>query len=296
MLLEQERARLAEEARLAEQARLEAERVRQQGEFDTRLGAARTDAEGRIRTGFEQRGVNPDDFSQFIADELGRRQSSVPNLAANPGSYFDAITDAVIGNVTNQQRRDFGNQFDQFAGTGFAQNMWQGTADDALIDQIIGDQFNPAAQQLLNAQQRGNLTESAFQAAMAQLENDRTTVGSRLQGIGGGLLETNRQALRDIAGEGRQGAANFQLGQTFDPMSFQNRINTTFADQQGRFEGDLRGLIGNDPLFDISNIVQTQQSRQGVTGGQSPLLDAFAEDQQRRRQQQGRGIGQQGQF
>lgn len=296
MLLEQERARLAEEARLREAARLEEERLRQEAEFGQRLGAARSGAEGRIRTAFEQRGVDPNAYQQYISDELGRRQSSVPNLAADPGSYFDAVADAVIGNVTNQQRRDFANALDQFAGTGFARQRWGDTADDALIDQIISDQFNPAAEQLLNAQRRGSLTDAAYQSALAQLQNDRTTVGSRLQGVGGGLLETYRQGLRDIASEGRQGASAYELGQTFDPTAFSTRIDTTFGDQQGRFEGDLRRLVGNDPLFDISNIVQTQQSRQGVTGGQSPLLDAFAEDQLKKRKEQGRGLGQQGQF
>lgn len=333
ILIEQERARLAEEARLREATRLEEERLRQETEFGQRLGAARNSAEGWIRSAFEQRGEDPNAYQRYISDELNRRQGSVPHLAADPGSYFDAVADAVVGNVTNWKRRDYTNAFDQFAAPGFAREQWANTADDALIDQLISEQFNPAAEQLLGAQRRGALTDAAYQSALAQLQNDRTTVGSRLQGIGGGLLETYRQGLRDIASEGRQGAAGYELGRTFNPMAYQARIDALASDQQGQFEGDLRRLIGNDPLFDTSNIIQTQQSQQGVTSGQSPtidntaideplidavidaeidskhntldsdkratspsLLNAFAAAELRRRHEQGRGLGQQGRF
>lgn len=295
--IEQERARIAAQQEAAARARKEAEQARKQQEFDANLGAARASGSQGALDLIGQRGLDVDYYDPLVAAELDRIQSTVPNLAPNPGSYFvdDIIADAVLNRETGLQRQGFLNQFENFAPTGFAQEAFPSTADDAILDAIFAEQYEPASQNILRAFNRGNLSQQGYDLATENLGTFEPAARSRLQEVGGGVLEGNRQQLRDIASQGRTAAGAFELGQAFDPSTFESRIGTTTGELSGRLEGDIRSALGGENLFPIDSVIQKAQIGQGASNEGSPaLLAALSES--RREKDKKRGLGQSGVF
>lgn len=274
----------------------EEERQQREQEFNENLDAAYNQAldYGLDRIG--QRNLDPAQFQDQLTSELDRIRSTVPSLDPNPDTFFDDnIADIILGRAQDTRRRELANQVDQFAGSGFADDMWTRTADDAIIDAIIGEQLTPASATLARAQQRGTLSDTEYQRALADLGNQQTAIRSDLQGLGDSILAAYRRDLSDIGRSARDSATGFELGTAFDPDSYRTRIDDAFTDQQGRLEGDIRSLVGTDPLFDVGMILTGPSTVQGI-GEDSPMLTQFYRDQQRRRQGQRRGLGTEGVF
>ncbi len=297
--LEQAQAAIREEERVAAEQRAASELAIQQGTFDTGLGQAFNTS---LQTGtdfFNTQGVDLDRFLPLFESQLNATRSNVPNLASNPSSFFDPRLTAqnILSDQLSLDRKGFNQEIDQFAGDNFAFNLLPGTFDDATIAQILAEQFADASAGIERAGARGSLTDFGTTSALANLEKQNTAAGSRLQDLGGGILEGNRVELRDIAGQARSRADAFQFGDTFSPSSFQDRINTTFGDQTSRLEGDIRGALGGESLFNIGDILARASSAQGSQNnvGASPaLLAAIAQRDEESRVS--RGIGTQGAF
>ncbi len=297
--LEQQRAILTEETRAAAEQRAGIQREEDLGIFNTRLDQGFNSA---LQTGtnfFEREGLDLDRFLPLLTERLNTTRQGVPELSTNPSSFFDALltSKGIVGDELTRDRRGFNQSIDQFAGDNFANTLIPGTFDDSVISQILSEQFGDASAGITRARDRGSLSDFGFTSALANLEKQNTAAGSRLQDLGGGILETNRNALRDIGGQARSRADAFQFGDSFDPSSFENRINTTFGEQQGRLEGDIRGALGGEGLFNIGDILARAGSAQGSQNNvaQSPaLLSAIAQRDEERRVS--RGIGTQGAF
>ena len=298
ILVEQERARLAEETRLRELEREAVEQERLRGEF---LGNLDTSSQGAFLRGqgiIEDRGLNFGDFETQLQREIDSIRQSVPFLDPNPGVFFGGnIADTVLDRAQGNQRRGFESSLNEFAGQGFAQNLFPDTADDAILEAILAEQFGPASDQLLRAFQRGNLNQVGFDTATDQLGSQNTAAQSRLQDLGGGVLTTNRNTLKDIAGQGFAGASAFELGGSFDPGNFQTRIDDTFGDLSGRLGGDIRNALGGEQLFDFESLLARGGISQGATnpGAAAPgIADVLADREKDTKKT--RGLGSEGVF
>ncbi len=297
--LERQRAALTEETRAAAELRAGVKREEDLGIFNTRLDQGFNSA---LQTGtnfFEREGVDLDRFLPLLTERLNTTRQGVPELSSNPSSFFDALgtSQGVLDTALTRDRRGFNQDIDAFAGDNFANNLIPGTFDDSVISQILSEQFGDASAGITRARDRGSLSDFGFTSALANLEKQNTAAGSRLQDLGGGILETNRNALRDIGGQARSRADAFQFGDSFDPQSFGDRISSTFGEQQGRLEGDIRGALGGEGLFNIGDILARAGSAQGTQNNvaQSPaLLASIAQRDEERRAS--RGIGTQGAF
>lgn len=297
--LERERAAIQEEQRIATETRATAQRETDLGIFNTRLDTAFNTAQQTGTGIFEREGVDLERFMPLLLEQLNITRGTIPELSSNPASFFNAdlATRGVLDSALTRDRRGFSQDIDQFAGDNFARNLIPGTFDDSIIDRILSEQFTDASSQVNRARDRGSLSDFGFTTALSQLETGRSAASSRLQSLGGGILETNRGALRDIGSQARSRAGNFQFGDSFDPGSFNTRIQDLFGEQTGRLEGDIRGALGGEQLFNIGDVLARASSAQGAQNNvaQSPaLLSAIARRDEER--QRSRGIGTQGAF
>jgi len=299
IMLERQRAALTEETRVAADLRAGVQREEDLGIFNTRLDQGFNSA---LQTGtnfFEREGLDLERFLPLLNERLTTTRQGVPELSSNPSSFFNPLitSQSILDTELGRDRKGFNQEIDQFAGQNFANNLIPGTFDDSAISQILSEQFGDASAGITRARDRGSLSDFGFTSALANLEKQNTAAGSRLQDLGGGILETNRNALRDIAGQARSGADTFQFGGDFNSAGFGTRINDLFGEQQGRLEGDLRGALGGESLFNIGDILARAGSAQGTQNNvaQSPaLLSSIAKRDEERRAS--RGIGTQGAF
>lgn len=295
----QEQARIDEQQRLAEIERENQQREQDIADFNANLDTAVSGALGRAQTLFDERGLNYSDYEDALRNELQQVRTTVPYLNENPSSYFgDPVIENFLQRQTANRQRELTNQFDQFAGDNFARNLFSDTSDDAVINSILQEQYDPALQTLTNALNRGLINQQGFDAGLASLSGQRTAAQSRLQDLGSGVLSGYRGQLRDIAEEGRTKIAGYNLGDTFDPSGYQTRIGDLSTDLTGRLEGDIRGTLGGEQLFNVNDIIQRSGTAQGVTNSTGTLADVFAERSSKRnkRDQQERGLGSTGVF
>jgi len=292
-----EQARIAEEQRQAESVRTNEQRAADTETFNTNITNAITGARDRAYQDIAGRGLNADDFSSDIDRMLNSIRGQVPQLDTNPGSYFanQDIADLVLNNATTNRRTQYGNQVNNLFGNDFANQKVASTADDDLINSILGDQYNTALEQVQRAFERGTINDQGFQTAMNALNNQKTTASANLQQTGGGLLQAIRDSLSGVGNEARNAASNYQLGTTFDPNSYVSRADSIYNEGIGGLEGNLRNAIGGQQFFDVGSILNQGRTAQGTANNSNrALFDAFAADQKDKDKQ--RGLGTQGVF
>lgn len=292
-----EQARIAEQQRIAEEGRRTQQREQDTQMFNTNLSSAVEGARARTLQDISGRGLDANMFTSEIDQMLNSIRGQVPQLDNNPGSYFanQNIADIVLGNATTNRRTQYSNQINNMFGNDFANQRVASTADDSYIDSILGEQYNPALEQIQRAFERGTVNEQGFQTAMNSLNNQRTTAAANLQQTGGGLLQSIRDSLSGVGNEARNAASNYQLGTTFDPTSYQSRADTIFNEGMSGLEGNLRNAIGGQQFFDIGSILNQGRTAQGTANNNNrALFDAFQADEQNKNKQ--RGLGTQGVF
>lgn len=289
--LQRQQEQFAREDRLRaeEQARIDREKAEARTRFTTGVEAATTGARATGRERIVQRGLDPTEFNPLIESEITRIRGGIPDLAENPSSYFSPdIADLVLGREESARRGRYTNQLNQFFTPSYATSQFADTADDPVLESILGTQYGEALGGVERARARGTLTDAGYNASIRRLGSDRSAASATLQDIGGGVLERNRGQLRNIADEALSGASGYTLGNTFDPTQYTGRAESTATGLRDRLEGDVRGAVGGTQLFDIGNILQFGAREQGA---QNPTSTTIAEVLARRASERGRGRG-----
>lgn len=269
---------------------------RERAQFNTDLGNARTATRSSIDELFGRTGLDVADYDDRINAELDRAQAGI-TFGSNPVFSSD-IGSNLINDLRNEQIKEYQRGINEFAPEGFEQTAFASTADDAIIDAILGEQFQDASDSILRARDRGTLNDQGFDYAMANLDTQRTAAGSRLQDIGGGILEGYRGQLGDIASNARTGAGNFDFGDTFDPSTYRSQLDTRQSELTGRLEGDIRNAIGGEQFFNVNDLIQrggVGQGAQNTTGQAGGSLLTAIQDRKKDEEQQ-RGLGTAGSF
>jgi hypothetical protein len=281
----------AEYQRQREQEALEREQWGQD------LARSRTATQSSIEDLFSQRGLDPTEYGDRIGSALDRAEAGIA-FGANPTFGSDIGTD-LLDSLRNEQIKQYQRGINEFAPEGFAQQAFASTADDAIIDAILAEQFGEASDSILRARDRGTLNDAGFDYAMKNLEQQRAAAASRLQDTGGGILEGYRSELGDIVERARTGAGGWDFGDTFDPNVYRTQLETRQNELASGLEGALRGAIGGEQFFNTADLIQKGGVGQGAQntglGSQSGgLLGAIAD--RKKQEEQQRGLGTTGSF
>ena len=288
---------LDREAAQAEYERQRENEQRERDQFTSDLGGARARTYGTIEDLFTQRGLDPTEYDPRIQAALDREQAGI-TFGMNPVFSSDIGTN-LLNDLRNEQIRGYQRSINEYAPEGFERNAFASTADDAIIEAILSEQFGEASDAILRARDRGTLNDAGFRYAMDNLGTQRSAAGSRLQDIGGGILEGYRGELGGIASNARTGAGNFDFGDTFNPDIYRDQITSRQGELSGRLEGDIRNAIGGEQFFNTADLIQKGGVGQGATntglGGQSGSLLA-AISQRKQDEEKQRGLGTTGSF
>ena len=296
--------RLQEEHRLRQQAEAEARQYQMQQEqqqraqFGEALGANRNNAYGNITNEFTRRGLNPQEYEDRINAALDLEQQGM-TFGTGRNTFDSSISNKILDDIRNEKVRGYQSTVNEFAPEGFADQVFGSTADDAVIQAILGEQYGTASDSILRARDRGTLNDQGFQYSMSNLDQQRKAAEARLQQMGGGVLEGYRNDLRGVADNARTGAGGWDFGDTFDPDFYRTQIEGKQGELGGRLEGDIRNAIGGEQFFNISDLIQKGGVGQGAQntgmGSQSGgLLAAFSD--RKKQEEQDRGLGTQGSF
>lgn len=289
---------IASEQRAAQEAARQTALNKQQADFQGRLQSAVSGATNEARSAAERAGLDYSKFEQDILRELDKQKGNIPDLAQNPATLFNpqSIIDTLVNRELQRIRGNASTAIDAFAPTQFDVSVLPNTLDDNYIEQLINEQYNPAAATLERARARGTLNDQGYNTALTDLGNQRKAATARLQDTGNTLIDKAREDIRGIADSARRAGETLGLKTSFDPTTFQNQINNRVGEFTSGFEGKLRNAIGGEQFFNTGATIQRGGQAQGATnpGGGTTLLDVLAERQNKSAAD--RGVGNRGVF
>ena len=198
------------------------------------------------------------------------RRADLQDAFADPSG----IGRQILSDETDRRREAGQEQVaSTFTGEGF-------DLDQDIIDSIVGERQGAAREQVGNLLSRGSFNALGGRTANEVLGAQAPGAAERVQGIGEtivGGVQSERDALREQASAQAQG---FQLGD--DPFDI-----TPFAEaRQGLATGleeslgpDVRAAIEGEPLFNVSEALQSGGRAQGLVSGapQASILDTLAD-------------------
>lgn len=252
----------AENARIA-QAREDEDRARQQAEFGTKLDSSYNAAVADAQSYFSSRGLDASQYMPLIQNAATSAKSRIPSLDANPGSYFDGIGSRVYEDARAAERLKYGREIDKYAPVGFEQRRITDTADDATIAAILAEQRQTADSYIQNLLSRGVIKDNGASAAQKELDRQALAARAQLNELGGQQLNSARTKISNIANQGREGAANFELGGSYNPYDYSRDIDTSISDFFSGLGDNLRGLAPSN-LFSTEGLAAIAGGAQGA--------------------------------
>lgn len=286
MALEAERDRIAQANKAAEDEKAARKLESDTAAFNSRLSGAYQQAQGYGGQQLARLGIS-DDYGIMGAyqSEIDRLKGTVPNLDPNPGGYFNtaAAWETALGGAREGARKKLTRGYEANVPQGFETTYIPDTADDALINSIIGEQYTAADEGIRRARDRGQLNETGFNTAERALAQQRSGATARANEMGMGVLESGRQSLRDIDKQARAGITNWDFGDTFNADDYTGKLRSGASAFTGGLEGKLRNTFGDTNFFDTDAFIAKGGKAQGaVNPGASALQDAITEEERRR--------------
>jgi len=278
------------EADRAREAAAELARTRAADEarFNTNLNSAYTSAIGDAESYFTSMGLDPAQYGDAISRGATQRRGTVPQLDSAPGSYFAGLGQSVFNSEQDSLRNRSTRAVNSFSQDGFDRNRIADTADDPFIASLLEEQFLDSQRRLEGQVARGTLTNFGLQQSMRDLQRQRSGANNNLSALSGAILETGRGNLRNIASSGRTAASGLNLGQSFDPFSFEREINDSTSSFMTGLNDRIRGAAPID-LFDLGAAFQFGGQRQGAqsTGfdpdASAGILSFFVDDEEKKK-------------
>lgn len=261
--IEEERRRREEQA-----AKEKAEREL----FNSSLNSAFSTALDDASNFFAAEGLDPNDYISDITGAAQSARSRVPMLDSSPGTYFQNLGSQVFDRLQNAERSRAQRGIDSFAREGFATRRIGNDVDDPFLEAILEESFGDADAYARRALDRGVLTQTGYEAALRDLQKQRTGANARLQDIGLAELERGRGSLRNIATTARQNAQNLRLGDNFDVFGYQGDIDKAQADFFAGLAGNLQANAPED-LFNTDGLLGIGGAAQGA---QNTAFNPFA--------------------
>ncbi len=210
----------------------------------------------------------------------------------------NALINDMIKFFTDEQTQDMLNWLNGFVGDWTnSDRYWSDTADDEMINNYISDKYSSALDQLDRALKRGLLTETSYNNAINELNNDRSIMESNAQSFGSNQMNTYRDDLENTFNSFSDIVDNYNLGQygTVNSGFLNNELNKTYNNQMNNFYNDMIANLDQLGGFDVSSIIGDAKVASGIGNQQSNDLINAIEDTNKKKDQQ-IGLGNQGMF
>lgn len=251
---------------------------------------AREGAESDYAKYYKDTGLAADDpyglHSRYM-DAFNKALGAVPgnetNINLNTKDFFSG---AQTG-ATTAERNELQQGLYGITPQGWQKNYFADTADDAILQQILDQQSGELKGSLEQQLGRGQISQGAYDYALAQMGNLSSGAMQNLQNIGQGVLSGYRTGLDDMVNNFQNSITNYQLGQQLDPTKFGTDLAAKAEGYKGGMSGDIYRAFGNTQLFDPNSLVAKAGSVVGAgnppTAGGNPQGTGTAQDIEDRR-------------
>lgn len=206
---------------------------------------------------------------------LGTARSSVPQQSADVGQYFD-YEDMFSRAMAQEQQAEqnmLSNQYSDRTKVGWQNDYFADTADDEILDAILGEQYGETFDTIDAARARGQLSQGGFDNTLRKLDTKKHSARATLEDLGLGVLGGYRNELTGIADQFGNKVTNYKLGQNLNLDDMTSAIGGRRDALTGRMKGDIYRAVGDTSLFSPETIMAQGGAAAGVSN--SPLRNAF---------------------
>jgi hypothetical protein len=242
-----------------EQKRQEEAAAQQQLFFQQILAQQAADTAQAAKEREAQTALQQQQADQQRADALA---ASAPTEADKQEQALQ-LQDLADERARKELRRGATGQVNQLFQPEFEQTWAPGTADDPYIQETLGKERGKADEYLGNLLKRGVITDTGYKGGVGAIEEQVPNVQGQLTDIGDALIEAQRGKLTGLADRARNTASTLDVGQTFDPTSYDKQLHDVTADFGAGFGGKFNAAVPED-LFDFSKIQQKAGAAQGA--------------------------------
>jgi hypothetical protein len=213
---------------------------------------------------FSSQGIDPTGYSGSISQKLNSILSGISPDDANPGAAFTDAGSTIFGDLQTAERNKAVQGLDSIFAPNWEVNKVPYTLDDPYANSLKAEQRQSADSILRNMLDRGVITSSGFSAGEADLDKQDAGVSARLDSLGLGILNDERNALTGISNKARQQASTLKLGQHFDPYTFQGEADQNFGDFISHLSDSLKAKVGTGNLFSTAGLAGIAGAAQGA--------------------------------
>lgn len=193
-------------------------------------------------------------------------EDSLTPTYANNTMWSDALSQA-----TGARRTDLLNQLNAFAGDNYAMSTFGNTSDDALLNEVLGEQYGDTLSTLNAQRDRGQLNDAGYSKAMSLLGNQKSSALASLQDLGLGVLSGYRDDINNSRENELNKIGQLGFGDRYNLDNFRTSLDQLVSDRQGSMRGDILAAIGDQSFFDPNAIIGKAGSLQGYYNPTTPL-------------------------
>jgi hypothetical protein len=250
-------------------------------------------AVARARQQLLAQGLDPALYLPEIENQLRLTYNIIPDTETNAGQYFDPN---FAGDYLQGRTAMARNNARNMVTNSLKKPGLDYTALDGTISKLLTEGLTEGENYLKRGQQRGQFNESGLQAGRTKLESAKAKASAKLKGYASDVYGKYGSQFDDIYSRALGDANNVGIGQEFDISPYKSEYDRLSQRLTGEgLEGELLGLVGDEPLINLNDL------RGGIAKGQGTTnlrdLDALEGLANRRKASEvGRGLGSQGAF
>ena len=235
-------------------------------DFNSRSAQAALQGGQNVDQYFRNYGVDPERYRGEINLSTNTAQKSIPDMDPNPLSVYDNLGARIFNELTGGRQTQATARLNEIFTPTYAENKLQYGAIDPFVNDILNSQLDPLSAQLGNAQKRGSLNDTGYQAALDALAKSRTSGASTLRNIGTGVIDTDRAGIDSYISGARNDASSLMLNNadTFDPNQYAVGAQTRVDNYLSSLGGDIQNALGDTAFTDLASLLNAGGAVQGA--------------------------------
>lgn len=241
------------------------------------------DAEGYLSARLGSAGLSGDPADRLAAIY----RSSVAN---NPQGDITSLYNQAFETAQGDIRNSYLGQLNNAYGADYSSRTFADTADDPIINAILGKQRVSAQEGIDRARSRGQLNTAGLNAATTSLGDLESRGRSEANQLGGGVLSRYRQNLDEAIGSLRNRANTATLGAPIDLSGGMQDIGNRVSNFQQSLGGDVQSAIGDRNFFQLGDILGRAGAQQGMVNPGKVQVASTDEDEKKKRQVSSQGV------
>lgn len=255
------------------------------------LALARARALANAQLAVQGRGLNYNDYSGDINSYLDNIFSGISADDTNPSSYIDPnFADTILNGKQQGARFGYEKQVQKYAHSGLDYHSL-----DSTINSILGDAGKSGEDLIQAGLKRGQFNDIGAAAGETALSKAKAKAQAKLDSTAQDVFNGYDSKFGDLYNRAYTSASGYQLGQDFDPSSFDSEFSRLQDSAKIDATGQLYSALGDGPLINLTDIRGAVGQGQGsVNLKDLDVLDALSKRKQA--SGVGRGLGSEGAF